>query len=195
MAKLLIALDQLKAFKAEFDEQMKKYPIVCKKGCTYCCYQWVPVMSFEVNYIKDAIKNLHPKIRDRVKEQYLQSMQHFMDHTPDRINLTFQEVYKDYAQLVGNHWIACPLLVDDKCSIYEMRPFTCQLHFQLDDWSYCKENNVRDADQSAIQMMGQLVNFLLKTGDFHLVPILYILKDVFEKKRKVKIIESQKYTL
>ena len=193
MSKLHASFDQLKAFRKEFDLHIEKHDIVCKKGCSYCCYQFVPVISFEINYIKDAVRKLKPSVKQKVKEQYLRSMQHFIDNTPDVPVVDYKYVNGVYGQLVGKDWIPCPFLVDNECSIYEVRPLTCHLHFQLDDPKLCAANNVRDADVNALNIMGNFVQYCIRLGDFKLVPILMILKDIFEKKRKTKQIEIQKF--
>ena len=193
MGKMQITLENLKAFHDEFDDQISKYKTVCSKGCSHCCYQFVPAMSFEVNYIKDAVKNLKESIKKKVKQQYENAMNHFLQNTPDGKILEYHDVYTDYAKLTGKDWIPCPLLVDDCCAIYAVRPFTCHLHFQLDDPMICKQNNIRDAAPEALQMMGKFMKFLVTTGDMHLVPIIIILKDIFDKKRKIKALPKQKY--
>lgn len=194
MRKLKISLKQLKLFHEEFDKQIGMLKTVCTKGCASCCYQFVPVMSFEVNYIKDAFRDLKPSIKKKVIEQYQIAMNHFLENTSNKPILTFKEVHGSYAQKVGRDWIACPFLVENQCSIYEVRPFTCQMHFQLDDPQKCKENNVRDTDKKAMQIMARFLEFLLLNGDFYLVSILMILKDVVDKKRVVKEIERELYT-
>jgi Fe-S-cluster containining protein len=84
-------------------------PVACKKGCSHCCHVWVSATAPEVLFIAKAIRLMSdPTVRDRIKAAYLQTGQ-----------FSFEE--RDL------HPYPCPLLVNNICSIYEMRPKACRL--------------------------------------------------------------------
>lgn len=87
-------------------------PVIdCKPGCSYCCNLRVVAFSFEIIAIyfyllKKLTKSEFDECRARVKKQY----------------------EKVRGMTVGEHFttnVTCPLLVDQKCSVYPVRPISC----------------------------------------------------------------------
>jgi Fe-S-cluster containining protein len=76
----------------------------CDKGCSHCCHQPVMMSLSEARYIG--------------------AMTGKTVTTPAEFTL---EPAKQYSG------VACPFLVQGQCSIYEHRPYTCRLHFSLED--------------------------------------------------------------
>ncbi len=78
--------------------------LVCRAGCAGCCRHHISVFAVEAEEARAAIETLPTPIRARVEEQA-------------------REVIKREAQ---DEPVACPLLVNDRCSIYESRPLICR---------------------------------------------------------------------
>jgi len=78
--------------------------LVCRAGCSGCCHHHLSVFAVEAQEARTAIESLPDPIRDRVEEQA-------------------REVIKREAQ--GSP-VSCPLLIDDRCSIYQSRPLICR---------------------------------------------------------------------
>jgi uncharacterized protein len=78
--------------------------LVCRAGCAGCCRHHLSVFAVEAEEARAAIETLPAPIRARVEEQA-------------------REVIKREAR---GEPVACPLLVDDRCSIYESRPLICR---------------------------------------------------------------------
>jgi len=78
--------------------------LVCRAGCAGCCHHHLSVFAVEAEEARAAIDTLPAPIRARVEEQA-------------------REVIKLEAR---GERVACPLLVDDRCSIYESRPVICR---------------------------------------------------------------------
>ena len=78
--------------------------LVCRAGCSGCCHHHLSVFPVEAEETRAAIEALPAPIRDRVEEQA-------------------REVLKREAQARP---VSCPLLVDDRCSIYQSRPLICR---------------------------------------------------------------------
>lgn len=87
-------------------------PIIeCKSGCSYCCNLRVVAFPFEIvamyfHLVKTLSESEFKECKARVNEQYqkIQGMttdQHFTTN------------------------VTCPLLVDNKCSVYPVRPLSC----------------------------------------------------------------------
>jgi Fe-S-cluster containining protein len=78
--------------------------LVCRAGCSGCCHHHLSVFSVEAAAVSDAVKALPDETRRRVAEQACQV---------------------EEAERRGTD-IACPLLVDERCAIYESRPLICR---------------------------------------------------------------------
>jgi Fe-S-cluster containining protein len=78
--------------------------LVCRAGCSGCCHHHLSVFAVEAEEARAAIEILPASIRANVEKQA-------------------REVIKLEAQ---GKPVTCPLLVDNRCSIYESRPLICR---------------------------------------------------------------------
>ncbi|HEY7180703.1 MAG TPA: YkgJ family cysteine cluster protein [Blastocatellia bacterium] len=76
----------------------------CRAGCAGCCHHHLSVFAVEAEETRAAIEALQVPIRARVEEQA-------------------REIIKREAR---GEPAPCPLLIDDRCSIYESRPLICR---------------------------------------------------------------------
>jgi Fe-S-cluster containining protein len=86
--------------------------VQCKKGCSYCCHFRVDVSANEVFAISDYMKS---KLSDEEFDHHLEKAKE---------NKKKMAMLSQSKRIVTN--VACPLLVDNACSIYEMRPAMCR---------------------------------------------------------------------
>jgi Fe-S-cluster containining protein len=98
-------------------------PIACKSGCAWCCYQGVALIPVEAVAIARHIEaSFTPEARAALDERLART--------------------QEQAQGLSMHararlMLACPFLVDGRCSIYAVRPFRCRgIHSR--DADYCK---------------------------------------------------------
>ncbi|WP_321468029.1 YkgJ family cysteine cluster protein [Halarcobacter sp.] len=113
-----------RAFYKHTDDSVIKYinrnkiNISCKSGCDMCCKTIrVEILSAEVFYIVDRIKNLFSKNEIDI---FLQEMK----INDEKLNGKTLIEQKDTE-------IKCPFLIDSKCSIYEFRPYKCRTYYGL----------------------------------------------------------------
>jgi len=92
--------------------------IKCKKGCAYCCHQPVFALDYEMQYLNSFIKKnftqekqIGVKIRANNIRQKLSG-------------LTELEIL--------NSKQPCPLLENESCSVYEVRPMACRIYISTD---------------------------------------------------------------
>jgi Fe-S-cluster containining protein len=78
--------------------------LVCRAGCSGCCHHHLSVFAVEAEEARAAIESLPAPIRVRLEEQA-------------------REVINREAR---GEQVSCPMLVDDRCSIYESRPLICR---------------------------------------------------------------------
>ena len=76
----------------------------CRKGCSHCCHIPVAMLQVEADLIGRAI-GVTPR---QLKKSVSPEERGFGYHMP------------------------CPFLKDNACSIYEHRPLSCRVHFNLD---------------------------------------------------------------
>jgi Fe-S-cluster containining protein len=78
--------------------------LVCRAGCSGCCHHHLSVFAVEADDIRGAIEALSDQTRARIEA---------------RARAVFER------EALGEP-VACPLLLDDRCSIYESRPLICR---------------------------------------------------------------------
>lgn len=84
----------------------------CKAGCFYCCYYKVEVKAHEILLIHEHMKkNLPPALNAQILASAKTNADLIRTLTPKE-------------HLSSN--IKCPFLVENQCSIYEVRPFRCR---------------------------------------------------------------------
>ncbi len=95
-------------------ENQKDY-IKCQIGCSICCQGgYYPTTRAEAKLMQEGIKNLPNALREKIqmKAEHLRKEKEAFVALGNDI-LTFK--------------YTCPMLIDDKCSIYEYRPMMCRL--------------------------------------------------------------------
>ena len=84
---------------ARLNERYRAH-LQCRSGCSGCCHHHLSVFPVEAATVKSAIQNLPQILQERIHQQALV--------------ITEQQTE------------ICPLLVNDKCSIYDSRPIICR---------------------------------------------------------------------
>jgi len=88
----------------------------CRAGCAHCCYFRVGVEAHEMAAIGHHI---HHHFSEEERAALRKRTAAYREQMPP---LTVDK-------LLGR--APCPFLVDDQCSIYEIRPFVCQRHHSV----------------------------------------------------------------
>lgn len=78
--------------------------LICRSGCSGCCHHHLSVFAVEADAVRLAIEALPESLRARLVQQA-------------------GEVLELEAR---GESVACPMLVDDRCAIYESRPLICR---------------------------------------------------------------------
>ena len=89
-----------------------EFPVACRAGCSHCCYMRVQVTAPEVIFLIQFIRETFTE----VKLQQLISRLQETDGTTHGMS----------EEERGESGIPCPLLVDNHCSAYEVRPLECR---------------------------------------------------------------------
>ncbi len=92
-------------------------PIACREGCAFCCHLYVVTTIPEVFQIAAAL-------RDWAPAEFGALVARIEAHCSEMAGLGGNE-----RRLVR---VACPLLVNDRCSVYSIRPMSCRGWNSLD---------------------------------------------------------------
>jgi Fe-S-cluster containining protein len=89
-----------------------QFPIACKEGCAWCCYLRVDVAAPEVFRIVAYVRaSLREDEIDSLRNRVVEANDATRGLSPDaRFALS----------------LPCPLLVNDRCSVYSVRPMACR---------------------------------------------------------------------
>ena len=114
-------------------------PVRCSSGCSACCRQLVPVSVPEAIFLVEFLLRQPHESRSPVLKRF-ESMHERIagGGLHDAIRQSSSDAESDalgrkYFQLQ----VACPFLVDDNCSIHEIRPIACREHNVTSDPSLC----------------------------------------------------------
>lgn len=78
--------------------------LVCRSGCSGCCHHHLSVFAIEAASVRETIEAL-----------------------PDETRMVIEgQAHNVIAHEAEGQLVACPLLVEDRCSIYESRPLICR---------------------------------------------------------------------
>jgi len=118
--------------------------ITCRKGCAYCCEQYISISLAHGLVIVDYLY-ANPKIMEAFLARYqnwhkstggsaaLQALEHYTTFSPV-VRHTPQALLDEYARM----GTPCPFLVGRTCSIYRVRPICCASHVSISPPENCR---------------------------------------------------------
>jgi Fe-S-cluster containining protein len=115
---LLAAADYAERSSQEMRPPADRKLHACRAGCGHCCHMRVVATIPEVAAIMQFIvTNLSSEAITAMRQQVIETSQHTHGMSDEQWGL-------------GQY--ACPLLVDDKCSVYAARPLDCRAYNSTD---------------------------------------------------------------
>jgi Fe-S-cluster containining protein len=132
--------ERLKALDRMSLEDRSKNALECSAGCAYCCYQWVRCTVPEVLAVAAFI-------REHWTEAQIAEL--LADSVEYRARFKAMPEGKIFA-------LGCPLLRNNMCSVYEVRPFICRGCNSMDA-EKCREG-VEDPNNTLIPVAMPLVH-------------------------------------
>lgn len=121
--------------------EKRGFPVSCRVGCAACCRHLVAVTPLEAFLLADAVNALSPDAQAGVKTRAAAVVERLeVTGLGDKIRSGLvgdegKAVVSDYFK----EQLACPLLVDEVCSVYEARPTGCRQLAVVSDPSHCAE--------------------------------------------------------
>lgn len=132
--------------------------ITCHKGCSFCCAQFIPASLQECEAI---VYNLYQN--EVVFTAFLEAYSRWITEVGKNKDLFYrigqlhnemvtsgfskgsQQAFINEAALFNDLNIPCPFLIDEACSIYEVRPWTCASYFATTPGEWCNPLNPQKA--------------------------------------------------
>jgi hypothetical protein len=121
----------------------------CKKGCYWCCFMRVKVTPLEVLCIIDYLQSsLTPGELSALRQRLVET---------DEITRGMDGHQRVRAKKI------CPLVVDDECLVYPVRPITCRTYHSLNS-SDCKLSLDDEEHHIKIRQDISVIDLGLSTG-------------------------------
>jgi Fe-S-cluster containining protein len=123
-------------------------PLACREGCAWCCHKLVGTTAPEVFRIADYLhQHLNPEELEIVRERIIRR---------DEERKAMREDRWSAARL------PCSLLVNDRCSVYPVRPLTCR-GFNSSDAKECERwvKQRKGVDVPVYEPQHRLATFVL----------------------------------
>ena len=141
----------------------------CKSGCSYCCRFHIPTNIAEAQTLAKYVKRelSSEEINDlRMRTQQWHEWNNFMPGGYSSVNIDEQADLTNYDP-------CCPLLVNDVCIAYPVRPLICRTHFVCSHPLSCYAANNPESTEDAPEV---LATILTATSPFSMT-----IKDLIEK--------------
>jgi Fe-S-cluster containining protein len=128
------------------------HKVTCKLGCAACCRHLVPVSLVEARALLVAIERLPAARREAVRRRFAAALERMesegllrprssgpartalVSRASGDASVTWGDVNRRYFALQ----IACPLLENERCVVYEDRPFVCREYRVTSDPLLCR---------------------------------------------------------
>ena len=121
--------------------QERGFPVSCRIRCSACCRHLVAVTPLEAFILVDAVASLPADAQQTVAEKAAAIRERLASTGLDAriaaglVGEAGKQVVFEWHQ----QQLACPLLVDDACSIYESRPAGCRQLLVITDPVHCAD--------------------------------------------------------
>lgn len=148
-------------------EQEAGRMISCRAGCAACCRQLVPISEVEARMLSRLVEAQEEPVREMFRERFRIAIE-----TMERAGLL--EMLREPATVpreqildLGLRYfvegLPCPFLIDEACSIHEVRPLVCREYLVTNPAENCevptKENIQR------VPLGARLSGLLARLGD------------------------------
>ena len=185
-------MDLNNRIRKDLDDYIGKQKSCCKVGCSFCCYQTIEVMNMEINDIKDFLLNkIDEDTRNKIRENIIEYFQFFDENTPNDKVLDAYDLINKFQDIALTKKAKCPLLIDNKCSIYESRPLACRIHIVEENPSLCEKDPYRDSSKPAIFVRQNILELMHRsTKNAYIVPLPYIVAETLMPEKELKQIET-----
>jgi Fe-S-cluster containining protein len=127
-----------KLFDKIVDWKLSQSPVTCKKGCSKCCNQLIPLSAVEVLYLNRLLASFPKKMQQRIKGKIRRIKRMLRQESMPYL---LKDIYSDpgFERTYFELGIPCPFLEKGSCSIYPQRPFVCREYHVCSPPSLCAD--------------------------------------------------------
>ena len=123
---LYTKLDVLNQIYKIYDELTESLELACQKYCSACCTRNVIITTLEGYKIADhLIENEKSELFKKIKDESSKKCFQPIITTNKMADLCIQGKELPDEE-IDSSWGSCPLLMNEKCPIYNVRPFNCR---------------------------------------------------------------------
>ncbi|APR80606.1 Hypothetical protein A7982_05953 [Minicystis rosea] len=133
------------------DEEAQGHAVSCHEGCAACCRQLVPISVVEARALARAIEALPMERRAAVRARFaaavvtLERIGLLDPHAPPgrmMLQSRLADPARGWLDVTARYFAAqipCPLLEDERCSLYDERPLVCREYLVTTPADRCAE--------------------------------------------------------
>jgi len=125
----------------------------CKAGCCYCCRYHIMVSIAEASTLAMYVRREFSAEQINALRMRTQQWHQWDNSRPGRP----AAVISEQTDLSSTYEHCCPLLVDDTCSAYGVRPIVCRVHYVSSPARFCDGVNRQDSTEEAPLVMKSIV--------------------------------------
>lgn len=154
---MTLKINRLKQVYDLFEEAVREYSFVCKEKCSACCTCNVTMTGLEAQLILSQLNNNEKKsLKSRILDKFPQHR--FLPKiTTNQLARLCVEKKTIPTELNDPSWGACPLLENDLCRIYPVRPFGCRALLSKTD---CRKNGTAQIPPLLLTISNLFLQFI-----------------------------------
>jgi Fe-S-cluster containining protein len=142
-------------------------PISCREGCAACCRQMVAINFFEAEALYAWFQGLPEDGRAELEKRFDGAMETLreegvMQLITENDRMLDREEFWRIALAYIHADVACPFLVEERCSIYPIRPLICREHMVVSPPEHCWDPGEREV--TGVDLPLKLSNVLFQFG-------------------------------
>ncbi len=109
-----------------YDEHVDSLDLACRAGCATCCTINVTITSLEGFLIVEALERAGRVAVPDQLQAYLLRKRFIPQFTFNRLTEMIVKEEEVPEEVIDPAWGDCPLLSENQCPIYDVRPFACR---------------------------------------------------------------------
>lgn len=173
------------------DNLIDKLPNCCSRGCSYCCNQMIELLNIEIETFRQTfLENITDQTKEKIKQNLNDWFAFFDSKTPDNKTLSIQDIFVTFKNYSISEKQKCPLLIDNKCSVYSNRPLACRMHLVENSPQNCASAPFRNPMDDVMFIRQRLITSLQSVMEVSIKPLPYVIADILIPERKLKPIED-----
>ncbi|MDY6903176.1 MAG: YkgJ family cysteine cluster protein [Thermodesulfobacteriota bacterium] len=147
-----------------YDAYLERLGLFCKKGCDTCCTVNVTVTSLEAFRMAEYLQGQERTDLIAAVRSAVNGKRFHPGLTLNAIADICNQGKEPPEEVMDPSWGQCPLLKDQICSIYEVRPFSCRCMVSTSD---CRNEGYARTDEFTVtvnNVMMQYIEHIDQTG-------------------------------